>query len=943
MRFVMIIAAITVAISATTVLAEAPASGTQTLYTLPHVPGQILVKRTPGTPDTVIVQILSGLGGTVLDFSASAQLDVVAINDDNALESAITLLNANAGIEIAEPNYTTSLWATPNDIDFPQQWSKDNTALNSPSGLGHAGADLNLIDAWDTQATAPGVIIAIIDDSLETTHLDLAANVMAGGRCFASPNSARPCVNGANDPNPVDANDFHGTLVAGTAAGRGNNGIGVAGAVWETNLLPLKVDLSYFAIVEAVDEAIAQGADIINMSFGGPAKSQALSEAIRRAEVAGILVVAAAGNADANNEIATHHPSNEPQKNVISVASSESRDRLSGFSQWGASAVHLAAPGELVRTTAIGNSYANVSGTSFSAPHTSGVAALLYANSGANNYEQVKAHLLHGTVDGRDALGPVNPGQDKEAIPGRVATGRLDADKALTGPAGGVLLISNIQINDAATGNANGVLDPGESAQIQITLANAWTNEAAVNGTLSSRDNGTIFVNDVTPVTFGTINKDGQGTASFSVTLSNSVTGNAVLFMQLDLTSATSGTLPSRYFYLEIGTLRNADTVSQNVQRYNWDEFQAFHVDVPAGSSNLSIATTGSGDVDLLVRYDRSPEYLITLNSTPGSGFYFVDSQTTASAGSGANESVAISNPLPGTYHAVVVNYDQLPKSYDITANFDLPSQGQIEFTQAIYSASEDSTTATISVSRSGAVGGAVVEYDTAAMTATAGDDYVSSSGVLVWDAGENGSKTFTVAILDDQQQEGTETVQLLLSNVIGSTLGQQNSATLEIDDNEPPLDTLVFAQAAYTVSESVPQVTVSVTRSGSAAGQATVDFATGNGQAIAGSDFVNTSGVLTWADGESGAKTINISIMNDSGQENQESFSVNLSNPQGAAIGNPGTTTVSINDDDVVAAGGNSGGGSTNIAMLALLALTVLLRSRHRRPARRRVVPGLV
>ncbi len=935
-RVAIVSAIITLVITA--VPAAAGTGSPQSLFTVPHVQGQILVKRAPGIPTSVIETLLAGLGGTILDFSAAAELDVVGITDDNELENAITILRADPRIEFAEPNYTTNLWATPNDINFTQQWSKNNTGLNAPSGLGHSGADMNLVAAWDTQATAPGVLVAIIDDSLETTHVDLVGNISASGRCFASPSSARPCVNGPNDPNPVDSGDFHGTLVAGSAAARGNNGIGIAGAAWETTLLPLKVDLSYYAIVNAIDEAIAQGADIINMSFGGPAQSQSLSEAIQRAESAGILILASAGNADASNDIATHYPSNEPLNNVLSVAASDSRDRIAGFSQWGGSGVHIAAPGDLILTTANGNSYATVSGTSFSAPHLSGVAALVQANTGAGDYEQVRAHLLHGTVEGRDALGPVIPGQDEEAIPGRTATGRLDADLALAGPTGGVVIIDTIEIVDNATGNGNGRLDPGESAQIRITLENVWTDESAVSGALSSTDSGTIVVNDVAPVLFGDVSRNGQASASFNVTLSNAVNGNEQLFMQLDLASTTSGSLPTRYFYLEVGTLRNGQTVTQSIQRYNWDEFQAFNVDVPAGASSLDIATTGSGDVDLIVRYGQSPDYLITLNAAPGAGFYYVDSESQLSSGADANESISYTNPLPGTYHVVVVNFDQQPKAYDITANYVLPTAGEIEFSQATYTALEDAGNATITVTRTGGIGGATVNYATADQSAIAGNDYIAATGTLVWDLGENGSKTFDVPVIDDQSEEMTETVLLSLSNVDGSTLGQTSSATLAITDNDSGGGSLEFTQAGYSVNESGAQVTLSVSRTGGAIGQATVDYATQNGQAIAGTDYSSATGTLTWADGDTADKTFSVSILNDTNTESAESFSIALSNPQGASVGNLSSATVTISDDDDnVAVAGGGGGGRLDYFTLVALLLTGVFSGRRRQVA----IPG--
>ncbi len=264
-------------------------------------------------------------------------------------------------------------------------------------------------------------------------------------------------------------------------------------------------------------------------------------------------MLASAGNADANNANASHYPSDSSHANVLSVAATNSRDLISGFSQWGSASVHLAAPGEAVLTTANNSTYAVVSGTSFSSPHAAGIAALVAESTGATDYRQIKAHLLNGTVNGRDAFGALVPGQDVEAVPGRVTTGRLDGARALADPVGGVLIIAGININDTASGNGNGVLDPGETALLDVTLSNVWTTELGVAGTLSVPNNTALVVHNATPVMFGNIVENAQTTSPFSVTLADTVTGNEQFFLQLDLTSTTSGTLPSRYFYVEVG------------------------------------------------------------------------------------------------------------------------------------------------------------------------------------------------------------------------------------------------------------------------------------------------------------------------------------------------------------------------------------------------------
>jgi subtilisin family serine protease len=763
-------------------MAVAPSGGPQSRFTLPHVPAQLLVRPVPGVTQADVTAALAAFGPSVAAYSAAADLYVVDIASDALLEAAITSLEADPRFAFAEPNYIARALAQPNDPQFPEQWSKQNLGANGPNGVGTPGADMNLVKAWDTQSTATGVTIAIIDVGIETTHLDLVGNLLTSGKCFDSPGSARPCTNGPDDPNPADDNDYHGTLVAGAAAARGNNALGIAGTAWATNVLPLKVDLTSYAIVAAIDEAIAQHADIINMSFGGPVESAAEHEALGRAEAAGILAIAAAGNSDADNDIASDYPANDELPNVLAVAATTSEDKVAAWSEWAPFRVALAAPGDQILTTALHNSFATASGTSFAAPHVAGIAALVKAATGAADYRAVKAHLLYGGVVGVTALGPAVPGQDKEAVPGRVAAGRIDAAKALEDPPGGVLVVRSVTVDDSATGNGDGHLDPGETAQLDITLANAWLPETGVTGTLSTPDNGMLIVNDVSPVSFGSIGEDGTATAAFSVTLGGGVTGNQQLFLELDLGSAAHPSLAKRYFYLEVGTLTNGQTLSQQIGRWNWDEFQAFHVDVPSGATNLDISTSASGDLDLLVRYAHSPEYLISLG---GGDFYYVDSDTQVSSGPGADESVSIPNPLPGVYDIVVVNFDQAAKTYALTASYAAPSSSGIRFSAATYSVDENAGEATVTVMRSGGIGPASIDYATADDSATAGQDYTSSSGTLSWSAGENGPKTFVIPVVDDKTTESTESVLLSLKNPNGDALGTPASATLQILDDD--------------------------------------------------------------------------------------------------------------------------------------------------------------
>jgi subtilisin family serine protease len=178
-----------------------------------------------------------------------------------------------------------------------------------------------------------------------------------------------------NDSDPMDpvdlnpgGNEGHGTHVAGTIAGAGNNGMGITGVMWTARLMALKAgginrSVSTTAIVSAIHYAIAKGARVINASFAGPDCSLAFYEAVSAANAAGILFVAAAGNNGSDNDNVPNFPSNFSapsvcdghQKaalpNVIAVAATDQHDRLATFSNFGSTTVQVAAPGVGINST----------------------------------------------------------------------------------------------------------------------------------------------------------------------------------------------------------------------------------------------------------------------------------------------------------------------------------------------------------------------------------------------------------------------------------------------------------------------------------------------------------------------------------------------------------------------------------------------------------------
>ena len=232
------------------------------------------------------------------------------------------------------------------------------------------------------------------------------------------------------------------------------------------------------------------------------------------------------------------------------------------------------------------------------------------------------------------------------------------------------------------------------------------------------------------------------------------------------------------------------------------------------------------------------------------------------------------------------------------------PMNGSLQFTTAMSMVNENAGTATITVSRMGGTTGMVsVDYATMDGTATAGSDYVMTSGTLTWADADGADKSFMVMITDDATDEPDETITLMLSNAQGgASIGMPNLATLTIQDDDPPPmnGSLQFTTAMSMVNENAGTATITVSRMGGTAGMVSVDYATMDGTATAGADYVMTSGTLTWADTDGADKSFMVMITDDATDEPDETITLMLSNAQGgASIGMPNLATLTIQDDD--------------------------------------------
>ncbi len=419
-------------------------------------------------------------------FSRLGDLRVLELEDGESVPAAVARLQATGLYEFVEPDYLEFPDATPNDTGFPSQWSLHNTGQLAN---GTPGADIRAPAAWDIIREAPGVVVAVIDNGINTGHRDIAANLWRNpSPTFGDVNGAA-IVRGVRSGNIADQTG-HGSHVAGIIGAVGNNTFNIAGIAWRVQLMALKNSdatgtSSASDSAACVDYAVAKGAHLINCSFGGGSFSQTFFTALRAARDAGVIVVASAGNDSSDNDSGSHFPSNYLLDNIVSVGNSGPGDLPSLSSAFGG-LVDLHAPGTSILSldlTATGQ--VARSGTSMSAPHVTGALALLRARFPDDTYRQLITRLYRGAVR-------------LPAFTGRSHTGaRLDLLGAVTST-------TNRPFNDTfaeravivgsgttlRTHNGGATADPGEPAHAgpaaAATLWWQWTAPANGNATLST-------------------------------------------------------------------------------------------------------------------------------------------------------------------------------------------------------------------------------------------------------------------------------------------------------------------------------------------------------------------------------------------------------------------------------------------------------------------------
>jgi len=304
-------------------------------------------------------------------------------------------------VEYAEPNYINIVSVTPNDPMFNQQYGPQ--MIKCPDG-------------WDITTGNSGVKIAVIDTGVDYNHPDLADNCI-DGYDFVNINLAYYTSRGykedpgedyiIRDDNPMDHNS-HGTHCAGIASAVTDNGVGIAGVGWSCSIMPVRAGFSLLwphegtdyrvgvledeDIIDAIDYAADNGADVLSMSFGKSSSSSSIESACNRAWNKGCILVSSTGN---DYRGSAGYPAR--YEKVIGVGAVDQNSKRCDFSNYGAG-LSISAPGKSILSTIPGSGYDRYSGTSMACPHVAGVAGLAVSRYPSYSNQQIR-DLLERTAD----------------------------------------------------------------------------------------------------------------------------------------------------------------------------------------------------------------------------------------------------------------------------------------------------------------------------------------------------------------------------------------------------------------------------------------------------------------------------------------------------------------------------------------------------------------
>ena len=373
--------------------------------------------------DSVGVINISQPFGKKKEFTQLYLTFLVQLRDDYPdLNKLVKRLESFSEIDYAELKYLDFLDFQPNDPSLNSCWHLSK---------------IQAYNAWDIGIGSSSVVVAVVDDAVQISHLDLI-NVTWNNNLEIPNNGIDDDNNGYlddfngwdvadndNNPNPPNTNLDHGTHVAGISGAQTNNNIGVSSIGYGISIMPVKAtrdNNTNGTINNAYDGvyyAALNGADVINCSWGSPSFSNTNYNVIQMAQNQGSIIVASAGNSNENLASNPRYPS--CYNGAICVANTTQSDAKRGSSCYG-SRVDVSAPGSSILSTIPFNNYGTKSGTSMSAPMVAGLLGLMKSFSPNSTNEQLIA-CMKSACDNIDAINP--------SYAGLLGDGRINAYNAL--------------------------------------------------------------------------------------------------------------------------------------------------------------------------------------------------------------------------------------------------------------------------------------------------------------------------------------------------------------------------------------------------------------------------------------------------------------------------------------------------------------------------------
>lgn len=330
--------------------------------------GEYLVKyKNEKAVNNIVFMQNESTGLQVRSMHKPGKLLKIAVKDSQKVQVLASILK-DQNVEYVVPNFKIKAFSAPTDIaGLKEQYAL--TKVNAQAAWAKAG-----------NKGSRNVLLAVIDTGVDYNHAALAPNSVKNGYDFRD-----------NDADPMDLtgaqNPGHGTHCAGIIGATGLVDGGIQGISPEVSIMAIRFlgadgsgDLDNG--IKAIDYAIEKGVKVISASWGAAvptAEAQPLIEAVKRADAAGVIFVAAAANDGKNNDVVSMYPTNANTPNMIAVAASNSSDTKPYWSNYGKAMVSIAAPGDAIMSTLPGNKYGNLSGTSMATPLVAGLVAFLKA------------------------------------------------------------------------------------------------------------------------------------------------------------------------------------------------------------------------------------------------------------------------------------------------------------------------------------------------------------------------------------------------------------------------------------------------------------------------------------------------------------------------------------------------------------------------------------